>query len=95
MLQSASNIVIALGSNLGNRPGNLMAALTRIQQTVGPLSRLSFMYQTYPAYVPKNDPTLYSDSLLFLNSVVQVKAPDLGAKEALVRLRRIEEELGG
>lgn len=47
-MHSTHQVYLALGSNLGNRHGNILQAVGRIQQHIGKLIALSPMYSTKP-----------------------------------------------
>jgi 2-amino-4-hydroxy-6-hydroxymethyldihydropteridine diphosphokinase len=74
---------IGLGSNLGDREGNLRAALERLSE-LGPL-RVSSVRET--------DPVGVADQPKFLNAGAELET-DLSPQELLARLLEIERELG-
>jgi 2-amino-4-hydroxy-6-hydroxymethyldihydropteridine diphosphokinase len=77
-------IFLALGSNLGDRRGNLQAALAALVPQVR-LRRASPVYET--------PPWGYTDQPAFLNQVVEVET-DLDPWELLAYLKEIERQLG-
>jgi len=77
-------VVVALGSNLGDRLGNLRAALGLLQEQGVAITARSSVWQTAP--VPAAQPP-------FLNAVV-VGETSLPALELLRALKAIEHKLG-
>ena len=75
---------IALGSNLGNRLGNLQAAVLALQPSVGILD-CSPVYET--------PPWGYLDQPAFLNQVVKAQT-QLSPRELLDLLKQVETEMG-
>jgi GTP cyclohydrolase-4 len=78
------NVYLALGSNLGDRRGNLAAALQRLREVVN-IDRVSSVYET--------EPVGYLDQPRFLNIVCCGKTW-LSAEELLQYAKGIEVELG-
>lgn len=78
------HIYLGLGSNVGDRQANLLAALTAFPPQLDILAR-SPVYQT--------DPWGYLDQDDFLNQVVKV-GTDLSPHELLSFLKEIEQRLG-
>ena len=90
---SQPGIYIGLGSNLGDRAGNLLLALRGMCDAGMRVARLSSVYETEPVGVTPEQP-------LFLNMVAELALDD-GAEHAppspeqlLARLLRIEYQLG-
>jgi len=81
----ARPIVVALGSNLGDRPSHLHYAIARLDAVLGPL-RVSSFHDTAPVGVDPAQPR-------FLNAVV-VGASVLAAREVLDLLLAIERDRG-
>ncbi len=77
-------IYVALGSNLGDRRGNLAAALQRLREIME-ISAVSSIYETEPAG--------YLDQPRFLNMVCKGET-HLSAREFLKRAKAIEAALG-
>jgi 2-amino-4-hydroxy-6-hydroxymethyldihydropteridine diphosphokinase len=75
---------IALGSNVGDREGNLRRAIAAVGQ-YGKVTAVSSVYETEPMY--------YVDQGWFLNCVVSAETT-LRPRELLVALREIEAEMG-
>ena len=76
--------VIALGSNLGDRAGNLRAALRLMEERGVAVGRRSSVWETAP--VPEDQPA-------YLNAVARIET-SLGPGELLATLKEIEHELG-
>src|SRR5437764_12651992 len=77
-------VYLALGSNLGDRRGNLAAALQRLREVVN-IDRISSVYET--------EPVGYLDQPCFLNIVCCGKTW-LSAQELLQYAKGCEVELG-
>jgi 2-amino-4-hydroxy-6-hydroxymethyldihydropteridine diphosphokinase len=75
---------VGLGSNLGEREEYLRAALTRMEQELGPLRCSSFR---------ETDPVGVKDQPKFVNAVAEVRT-ELPPRELLELLVAIERELG-
>ena len=84
MVNKTHNVFIALGSNLGDRLGNLQAAV-RLMPPALHLMAQSPIYET--------SPWGYSDQPDFLNQVVHAKT-DLSPHELLAYIKSIEVALG-
>ncbi|XP_010937814.1 folate synthesis bifunctional protein, mitochondrial isoform X1 [Elaeis guineensis] len=78
-------IVIALGSNVGDRIQNFNEALCLMKKSGINITRHSCLYETEPAYV--------TDQPLFLNSAIR-GTTKLGPHELLKVLKQIEKDLG-
>ncbi|XP_061355664.1 folate synthesis bifunctional protein, mitochondrial [Gastrolobium bilobum] len=78
-------VVIALGSNVGNRLHNFKEALKSMRKSGIHITRHACLYETAPAYV--------TDQPRFLNSAVRA-VTKLGPHELLAALKRIEKDLG-
>ncbi|CAH1430405.1 unnamed protein product [Lactuca virosa] len=78
-------VVIALGSNVGNRLNNFNEALTQMKKSGLQITRHACLYETEPAYV--------TDQPLFLNSAIRATTK-LGPHELLSVLKKIEKEMG-
>jgi len=77
---------IALGSNLGDRAGNLLLAVRSIVEASFIVNRLSPIYETEPV-------ELESDTK-FLNMVAEISVTNVTATQMMARLLRIEYLLG-
>lgn len=81
-----SEAYIALGANLGDREGNLMEALERLDDTPGiQVLRVSNLYET--------EPVGYIDQPMFIN-MAAVVSTSLSPHALLAEMQRIEKELG-
>ncbi|TKY69548.1 Folate synthesis bifunctional protein [Spatholobus suberectus] len=78
-------VVIALGSNVGDRLHNFKEALKLMRNSGINITRHACLYETAPAYV--------TDQPRFINSAVR-GVTKLGPHELLSTLKRIEKDLG-
>lgn len=78
-------IYLSLGSNLGDREGNLRAAIALLGAAGVHVLRVSSVYETEPLEV--------RDQPWFLNLVVEAET-ELFPKQLLARIQKIELELG-
>ena len=78
-------LVLLLGSNLGDRSGNLQSACSKISEIIGPIESVSSVYETKPwGYQSKNG---------FLNQCLSIwSTADPG--KILGQIQRIEAGLG-
>jgi 2-amino-4-hydroxy-6-hydroxymethyldihydropteridine diphosphokinase len=76
---------IGIGSNLGNREGNLSIAVTRIGETAGNILSASSVYET--------EPWGFRSDNKFLNMVLTIDS-DLVPRALLQTLLKIEESMG-
>ena len=76
---------LSLGSNLGDREGNLREAIARLGE-LGSVSRVSALYETEPVEVAGQQP-------LFLNCAAAVET-ELTPLEFLKRMLAIEQAMG-
>ncbi|XLT24871.1 hypothetical protein S245_056279 [Arachis hypogaea] len=79
------DVVIALGSNVGNRVHNFKEALKMMKKSGIQVTRHACLYETAPAYI--------TDQPCFINSAVRA-VTKLGPHELLAALKRIEKDLG-
>ena len=78
-------IYLSLGSNLGDKEGNILQAYTLIEQRIGHIARKSSLHRTAPwGFESSND---------FLNSVIAIET-SLTPRELLTETQRIEKEIG-
>ena len=78
-------IYLSLGSNLGDKEGNILRAYTLIEQRIGQIARKSSLHRTAPwGFESSND---------FLNSVIAIET-SLTPRELLTETQRIEKEIG-
>jgi 2-amino-4-hydroxy-6-hydroxymethyldihydropteridine diphosphokinase len=82
-----TNAYIGLGSNLGDRAGNLLLGIRGMIEAGLEVSRLSKIYET--------DPVETCAQPLFLNLVAELRgAPLPPAEEVMTRLLQVEHSLG-
>jgi len=77
---------VALGSNLGDRAGNLLLALRGMMEASLCVSRVSSIYETEPISDVEQPP--------YLNMIVEIGNPLPAPEQAMARLLRIEFALG-
>jgi len=77
---------ISLGSNLGDRAGNLLLAVRGLVEADLVVRRLSTIYETEPLEIDTD--------LKFLNMVAEVQVGDASPTQLMARLLRIEYSLG-
>ena len=77
---------IALGSNLGDRAGNLLLAVRGMMEAAICVGRVSSIYETQPVSQVEQPP--------FLNMVAEVGNPLPAPEQVMARLLRIEFLLG-
>ena len=77
---------VGLGSNLGDRAGNLLLAVRGMLDAGLRVTRLSSVYETEPVDV--------RDQPSFLNMVAELRAQIFSPEQMLARLLRIEYALG-
>jgi 2-amino-4-hydroxy-6-hydroxymethyldihydropteridine diphosphokinase len=86
-VQNASNIAyIGLGSNLGDRAGNLLMAVRGLIEASLEITKLSSIYET--------EPVAMEDAPPFLNMVVEVRTGTISPTQMMARMLRIEYLLG-
>ena len=84
---SPTNLYIGLGSNLGNRAGNLLLAIRGMIEAGFEVNRLSRIYETEPVETFAQPP--------FLNMVAVLGAGEISdPEEAMRRLLQVEQSLG-
>jgi 2-amino-4-hydroxy-6-hydroxymethyldihydropteridine diphosphokinase len=77
---------VGLGSNLGDRAGNLLLAIRGLLEASLEISKLSSIYETEPVEM--------DDAPRFLNMVVEVKTGTITPTQMMARMLRIEYHLG-
>ncbi len=77
---------ICLGSNLGDRAGNLALAIRALMEASFVVHKLSAIYETEPLEIE-------SDTY-FLNMVAEIRVTNVSASQMMARLLRIEYLLG-
>jgi len=78
---------VGMGSNLGDRAGNLLLGVRGIMSASLRVERLSSVYETEPVGVEEAQPA-------YLNMVAELRAPLPSPEELLARLLKIEYALG-
>jgi len=86
-----TNAYISLGSNLGDRAGNLLLAVRGMLKAGLVISRLSSIYETEAVPVA-GQPAM--DLPLFLNMAAELRTPLPPPEQLLAQLLRIEYSLG-
>ena len=81
-----SRAYVSLGSNLGDRAGNLLLAVRGMLDAGLCVTRLSAVYETEPVDVREQP--------LFLNMVAELRVATFSPEQTLARLLRIEYALG-
>ncbi|MDR3688395.1 MAG: 2-amino-4-hydroxy-6-hydroxymethyldihydropteridine diphosphokinase [Fimbriimonas sp.] len=79
-----AEVLIALGTNVGDRLENLRTAVRRLAEEFGQVEP-SAIYETAPMYVVHQPP--------FLNAAVKVES-SIGPMAVLTRLKALEKEIG-
>src|SRR5215510_10114653 len=82
----ATKAYVALGSNLGDRAGNLLLAVRGMMEAAICVCRVSSIYQTQPVSKVEQPQ--------FLNMVAEVGNPLPAPEQVMARLLRIEYALG-
>lgn len=77
---------VGLGSNLGDRAGNLLLAVRGLMEASFDVSKLSAVYETEPVEVEGHAP--------FLNMVAEICVKSVSPSQMLARMLRIEYLLG-
>ena len=77
---------LGLGSNLGDRAGNLLLAVRSLMEASFVVNKLSAIYETEPVGID-------TDSM-FLNMVAEIHVRQVTASQMMARLLRIEYLLG-
>ncbi|MBV9927942.1 MAG: 2-amino-4-hydroxy-6-hydroxymethyldihydropteridine diphosphokinase [Acidobacteria bacterium] len=86
-MTNAPRAYVGMGSNLGDRAGNLLLALRGMTAAGLSVARLSNVYETEPAGVSEEQPA-------FLNMVAELRAPLPEPEDLLRLLLDIEGALG-
>jgi len=77
---------VGIGSNLGDRAGNLLLAVRGLMEASFTVCKLSGIYETEPVEI-ENSPN-------FLNMVAEIKAESITPSQMMARMLRIEYLLG-
>jgi len=86
-MTNALRAYVGMGSNLGDRAGNLLLALRGMKEAGLAVARLSSVYETEPVGVSEGQPP-------FLNMAAELSAPLPSPEELLHLLLDIERALG-
>lgn len=86
MDQEIITAYIGLGSNLGDRAGNLLLAVRGLMEAGLNVNRLSAIYETDPVGVTDHDS--------FLNMVAEISLTNITPSQILARMIRLEYLLG-
>lgn len=78
-------VYLSLGTNLGDKPRNLLSAIARIETEVGMVVRQSAFHET--------EPWGFESENTFLNAAVRVETT-LSPDDLLAATQRIEREMG-
>lgn len=78
---------VSLGSNLGDRAGNLLLAVRGLTEASFIIHRLSAVYETEPVGVSPDQPD-------YLNMVAEIHVTNVSPSQMLARMLRIEYLLG-
>lgn len=92
-MTTPANAYISMGSNLGDRAGNLLLAVRGILDAGLAVNRLSSIYETEPVAKPSSSAPL-AEMPWFLNMVAELRIPLPPPEQLLARLLRIEHALG-
>ncbi len=77
---------ISLGSNLGDRAGNLLLAIRGLMEASFEIVKLSAIYETEPVEIEEAEN--------FLNMIVETRSEGITASQMMARMLRIEYLLG-
>lgn len=77
---------VGLGSNVGDRAGNLLLAIRGLMEASFTVTKLSAIYETEPVEM--------DDAPNFLNMVAEIHAESISPTQMLARMLRIEYLLG-
>lgn len=80
---------VGLGSNLGDRAGNLLLAVRGLMEASFTVSKLSAVYETEPFGLEEAD-----GHAKFLNLVAEIRITSISPSQMLARMLRIEYLLG-
>ncbi|NOT47504.1 MAG: 2-amino-4-hydroxy-6-hydroxymethyldihydropteridine diphosphokinase [Acidobacteria bacterium] len=78
---------VGIGSNLGDRAGNLLLGVRGLMEASFHVAKLSAIYETEPVGLDEDTPP-------FLNMVAEIKAIGITPTQMLARMLRIEYLLG-
>jgi 2-amino-4-hydroxy-6-hydroxymethyldihydropteridine diphosphokinase len=78
---------VSIGSNLGDRAGNLLLAVRGLLEASLGVSRISAIYETEPVEVDEEHRN-------YLNLVAELKVTNITAEQVMARMLRVEYLLG-
>lgn len=78
---------VSLGSNMGDRAGNLLLAVRGLLEASFIVNKLSAIYETEPFGVKEDQPN-------FLNMVAEIHVTNISPSQMMARMLRIEYLLG-
>lgn len=79
------NVFLGLGSNIGDRAGNIRAAADLISKNIGKIAKKSHLYETQPWGNTEQD--------LYINQVIMINTTS-DPRDLLDKISKIERELG-
>ena len=85
-MASFTRTFVGLGSNLGDRAGNLLLAVRALAEASFVIHKLSAIYETEPVEIETDKK--------FLNMVAEIRLTNISATQMMARLLRIEYLLG-
>jgi len=80
---------VSLGSNLGDRAGNLLLAVRGLMEASFTVCKLSAIYETAPVGIDESE-----NPANFLNMVAEIHVTSISPSQMLARMLRIEYLLG-
>jgi len=80
---------VGLGSNLGDRAGNLLLAVRGLMEASFTVCKLSAIYETAPFGVDNS-----AEHVAYLNMVAEIRVTNVSASQMMARMLRIEYLLG-
>ena len=81
-----TTVFVALGSNLGDRAGNLLLAIRGLTEASFVVHKLSAIYETEPIEI--------QSETKFLNMVAEIRVTNVSPSQMMARVLRIEYLLG-
>lgn len=83
---------VGLGSNLGDRAGNLLLAVRGLMEASFTVCKLSAIYETAPFGIEKSENA--AEHAAYLNMVAEIRVTSVSPSQMLARMLRIEYLLG-
>ncbi len=84
-MEKVKTLYLALGSNIGNRKQNILAAYAQIEEKIGPIHQKSDFYE--------NEAEGFVSDKLFINTCIEVHT-QLAPLQILEQIKSIEKLLG-